>query len=85
MRLGLAEGNGLEFWRKLCAEFQPRSAIRAAKLQVQLLSLEPVPIEKLGRAIQCIDDKIMLHDSMAKDPLHDTLRQCVYTKVARPR
>ena len=84
LRQGLVEGHGLEFWRKLYAEFQPRSAVRAAKIQVQLLTLTPVAMSNLGRAIQKIDDKIMLHDSMATEPLHDTVRKTVYAKIAPP-
>ena len=76
--------NGLEFWRKLCAEFQPRSPVRAAKLQVQFLSVDSQPIDKLSRALQRIDDRIMLHDSMADVPMHDSVGLLIYTKLAPP-
>ena len=84
LRIGVAEANGLEHWRRLIYDYQPRTVERAANLKVALLTLDHVTVDKLARTITRIEDKFTLHDSMVDeaDRITDGEKRAVFVRIA---
>ena len=77
----------LNTWRLLQTEYQPRTAERAAQLRVALLTLQPVSVTMLARAIAKVESKFILHDSVVvlpEDHITEGGKRAVFTRIAPP-